>query len=256
MVPGLAETAGSFLLTCARLSSHFRCIAYELPNGRDDAAVLRRYRHADLVADLFALLDHLGIEQSYILGTSFGSTIALGALHAQPRRLLRGVLVGGFARRRLAPAERLLVALAGRWPGNMGLLPLRRTILRRTHGPAFAAREPACWDYFVSQSNSSAIRAVVQRALLMHHVDLRPLLGEIRQPILMVCGDADPLVGRDREEDLLRGLPNVVRVEFEHCGHFPQYTHPELLADVVRGFLTPLGCKEEKAHGPQSVGLE
>jgi pimeloyl-ACP methyl ester carboxylesterase len=34
-------------------------------------------------------------------------------------------------------------------------------------------------------------------------------------------------------------LPNVRRVEFDNCGHFPYFTHPEPLAEIIREFLTP-----------------
>ena len=91
LVPGLAEAAESFILFCCRLASQFRCLAYELPGRHGDGADLGRYTHAELVADVFALLDHAGARQCYLLGTSFGSTITLGALHAQPERALRGV---------------------------------------------------------------------------------------------------------------------------------------------------------------------
>src|SRR5436309_2539033 len=81
--------------------------------------------------------------------------------------------------------------------------------------------------------------AVARRALLLHQTDLRPLLPRIRQPVLLACGDLDPLVNRGCEETLLRGLPQARRIELSACGHNPQFTHPEILAELVRHFLTP-----------------
>ncbi len=83
-IPGLCDDQLSFVLPIARLKEHFRCIAYNLPSGQGDGASLGRYRHADYVADLLALLDHLGESQAYLFGSSFGSTITLGALRAAP----------------------------------------------------------------------------------------------------------------------------------------------------------------------------
>ena len=51
--------------------------------------------------------------------------------------------------------------------------------------------------------------AVAQCAVTLHRLDLRPLLPSIRQPVLLICGDCDPLVGKKCEEDLQRGLPNA-----------------------------------------------
>jgi pimeloyl-ACP methyl ester carboxylesterase len=241
-IPGLSDDARSFLLVSALLSEHFRCVSYNLPDGAGDGARLGRYTHADLVGDLFALLDHLGARQSYLFGSSFGSTIALAALHARRGQLPRAVLQGGFARRRLAPAEVLLAGLARYWPGRLRRLPFRTPLLRRSHFEPFAGRPPEVWDYFLTRWGSPPIAAMARRALLLHRLDLRAALPAVRQPVLLVCGDRDPLVNHACEEELLHGLPNVARVELSDCGHNPIFTHPGLLADVVRRFLTPPPC--------------
>jgi pimeloyl-ACP methyl ester carboxylesterase len=238
-IPGMSDDALSFVMPMALLSRSFRCIAYDLPTGRGDGARLGCYRHAAFVADVFALLDHLGVSRCYVFGSSFGATIALAALHAGPGRLPRAVLQGGFARRPLAWAERLVARLARCWPGSLRRLPFRNALLRRTHHEPFAARPPEVWDYCVARWGSAPVPVLAQRALVLHGVDLRPLLPEIRQPVLLVCGDCDPLVGRPCEEELLKGLPHVSRAELERCGHVPYFTHPELLAELVRRFLTP-----------------
>ena len=241
-IHGLADDSQSFAMPIAVLSRHFRCIGYDLPTGRGDGARLNRYRHEDLVVDALALLDHLGIRQSYVFGASFSATITLAALRAAPERLPRAVLQGGFARRPLAPAELLLARLARHGPGPLRWLPLRRAVLRHSHYPPFAARDRGVWEFYLRQIGQAPIAAVAQRALLLHRLDLRPILPEIRQPILMICGDDDPLVNKQCEEELLRGLPHAVRIELSQCGHLPAFTHPELLAEVVRSFLTPPPC--------------
>jgi pimeloyl-ACP methyl ester carboxylesterase len=185
------------------------------------------------------LLDHLDLGQAFLLGSSFGSTMVLGALHAQPRRFSRAILQGGFAQRRLAPAEILLARFARYWPAPMRRLPLRTAVMRYAHGVPFAARTPDVWEFFLSRCGAPPMSTVARRALTVHEVDLRGLLPAIEQPILLVCGDRDPLVDRACEQVLLRGLPNVARVELQTCGHLPQFTHPELLADVVQQFLSP-----------------
>jgi pimeloyl-ACP methyl ester carboxylesterase len=239
IIPGLSDQAASFVMVAALLADQFRCIAFDLPTGKGDGARLRRYSHADLVADALAVLEHAGARQGYVLGSSFGSTIALAALRTHPQRLLRGVLVGGFAHRPLAPAEVLLARMARLWPGAMRHLPLRRMLLRRAHGGPFAHSDPDVWEYLLERWGAAPIAAVARRALLLHATDLRPALSEIRQPILLVCGDHDPLVGPACEAELMQGLPRAIRVELPECGHNPQFTHPGALAEVVRQFLTP-----------------
>jgi pimeloyl-ACP methyl ester carboxylesterase len=121
----------------------------------------------------------------------------------------------------------------------MHLLPGRTTLLRWFHFAPFAPRSPEVWSYFLKRSNSHPIAAVAHRALMIHRLDLRPILSEIHQPVLLVCGDHDPLVSPFCEEALLHGLPNAGRAQITSCGHNPLFSHPEILAELVRQFLTP-----------------
>jgi pimeloyl-ACP methyl ester carboxylesterase len=240
-IHGIADDPQSFIGPISLLSKYYRCIAYRQPTGQGDGARLARYRYADYVADLFAVLEQVNVSEGYLFGSSFGSTIALGAVHAQPTRFPRAILQGGFAQRRLAPAELLLARFARYWRAPLRRLPLRSAVLRHTHGTEFVARTPDVWNYFLEQCGDPPMATVARRALTVHEVDLRHLLPAITRPILLVCGERDPLVDRTCEQVLLRGLPEVARVELTECGHLPHFTHPEALAEVVHGFLTPCG---------------
>jgi pimeloyl-ACP methyl ester carboxylesterase len=248
-VPGLSDDARSFVLPAYHLRQHFRCVAYDLPSGRGDGARLAQYRHADFVDDLLSLLDDVNAPQSFVYGLSFGSTVTIAALARQPGRFPRAVLQGGFAQRRLAVAEQLLCRMARYWPGSMRSLPWRNRILRRIHHAPFADRTPEFWDYFVQRLGTPPITAVARRALVVHQTDLRPLLPSIQQPVLVVCGDLDPLVGHACEEALLSGLPHATRVELRNCGHWPIFSHPEVLAELLFRFLTPLPACAAEACG-------
>jgi pimeloyl-ACP methyl ester carboxylesterase len=252
MIPGIADDRLSFIFLSALLAPYFRCIAYDLPSGRGDAAKLRRIGHAELVQDLFALLDHLAIPKSYLLGSSFGGSIALAAMHASPERFPRGILQGAFAHRPLGPAEGFLARLARYWPGTMHLLPGRTMLLRKFHSAPFAPKPPEIWSYFLERSNTHPIAAVSHRALLIHRLDLRPVLPNIRQPVLMICGDNDPLVGPVCEEELLRGLSSAGRATIMDCGHNPLFSHPETLAELARQFLTPPAEERSRARSEPS----
>ncbi|MCI0378021.1 MAG: alpha/beta hydrolase [Gemmataceae bacterium] len=253
-IPGLCDDALSFVLTIARLSEHFRCIAYDLPVGRpltpnptppkgrgesrSDGARLGRYRHGDLVQDLIALVEYLGLGQTALFGSSFGSTIALAALQTKPELFSTAVLQGGFARRPLRRAEIPLASFGRYWPWHMSALPLRAQVLALSHHGPFRERGPEFWHYFLERCGAPPMAAVAYRARLLHRVDLRPILGAIQQPVLLVVGDKDPLVGKQCEQELLHGLRHGARAEIENCGHLPQFSHPEVLAELVQRYLS------------------
>jgi pimeloyl-ACP methyl ester carboxylesterase len=238
-VHGVSDSSHSFLLPVSLLASSFRCIAYDLPSGRGDGAMLRRHTHDDLVSDLWALLDHLGVRQSYVLGSSFGGTVVLRAMAGRPERLPRGILQGGMAHRPLRRAELLLARLGAFLPGKVARLPFREKVLRAATGALFEGRPRDLWRHFLEVSGRGSIAAFAHQALLLHGLDLRPLLPRVRQPVLLVCGDRDRVVPPAYEEVLLAGLPSAGRVVLEGSGHVPSYTHPEVYAEVIRRFLTP-----------------
>jgi pimeloyl-[acyl-carrier protein] methyl ester esterase len=239
-IPGLSLESTSFAMAMARLHTQFTCIGYELPTATDTD--LTRYRHRDLRDDLLALIDHLRIERGYLLGFSFGATIALTTLAAAPRRLPRALLVGGFARRPLAWAEVLLAHWMRYCPGRIAHVPGFSALVRRHNAELYADRPADELDLFCAAECAPLLRTFAARALLMHRTDLRPILGQIHQPVLLVHGERDPLVGRAYQDELKRGLANAALAGIENCGHYPQLTHPELFSAVVREFLTPAMC--------------
>jgi pimeloyl-ACP methyl ester carboxylesterase len=238
-IHGMADSRASFVLPAARLSAHFRCIAYDLPNGFDDGARLGRYRHEHLVADLWALLDHLGVERAYVLGSSFGSTVALSALADRPQRLPRAVMQGPLVHRPLRRAERWLSWLARLLPGPTAGIPRREKLLNLVHGKPFADQPAEVWRAFVDWTGQARLAALGHQAQWLHRLDLRPALSGIRQPVLLVCGERDPVVSLERAEAIRSALPAGGMVVLEGCGHLPSYTHAEAFAEVVRQFLTP-----------------
>jgi pimeloyl-ACP methyl ester carboxylesterase len=241
-IHGLADSSRAFIPVMASLRREFTCIGYDLPAGGADGARLGAYRHRHLVADLVDLLDHLGIRQSHLFGSSFGSTIVLAALHAFPDRTMRAVLQGGFAYRKLARWERLLCGFARYWPGPLATLPLRALLDHPVDRRVFHDL-PEEFKFHRANTDALPKSAVARRGLMIRNIDLRRKLPAIRQPVLLICGDCDAIVTAECEEPLLKSLPNVARVELSSCGHYPQYTHAPLVAEVVRQFLAAPACR-------------
>lgn len=237
LIHGLCDLARSFSMLMSRLIDDFRCVAIELPNGKDDDARLGTYQHADLVRDLIALLDHLKIDRVDLLGSSFGSTIALRTAFTVPERVNRVVIQGGFARRPLIRIERGLARIGRYWPWRMGELPIHNMVMRKLEAPAFVTAPQPIFDFLIACSGQTPVRAAARRALILDRLDLRPQLAAIRCPVLMIGGDRDAIVPRRYEAEVEAGVPDVRRIEFEFCGHYPQYTHPGMMAEEMQKFL-------------------
>jgi pimeloyl-ACP methyl ester carboxylesterase len=236
-IHGLSDRAKSFVLPMARLADRFTCIGVELADGLGDGAKLGAYRHRHHVEDLIRLLNHLSFENVDLVGSSYGTTVALRALGTYPKRFRRCVLQGGFACRPLHWYERGPARVTRYWPGRIGDVPGRNIVLSRLDGPQFAAVPKAVFQFFLNCFGETPIRALTRRALILDRLDLRPWLADIPHPMLMIGGDSDRIVPRNYEAELEAGLPNVRRIELAHSGHYPQYTHPGPMAEAIREFL-------------------
>ncbi len=252
MVPGLGSDARAFVPLAARLKTDCKCILYDLPTGQNDNARLRNYDLDGLSADTVALLDHLQVPSATVIGWSFGSMIGLHAMARNTGPIQRAVLLGGFARRRLAPAEVLLARLLRYSPGRMRRLPFHDKLMYRSHHGAFAEQPDDLWQFFLDRCGSAPIKAVAHRALILHRTDLREQLAQVHGPVLIVTGDCDPLVPRAAALELRQHLPQSVHVELADCGHFAALSHTDLLAEVIRGFLSERESNRQDAKNAEA----
>ena len=237
-VHGMCDMARSFALVMTRLvDAGFRVVGYELADGRGDGAHLGTYRHEHFSADLIALLDHLDLPQVHVVGSSFGSTVVLRALADSPSRFRRAAVQGGFARRPLLRIERGLAMIGRSWPWRMGELPIRDAVMSRLEKPKFAGAADDVFAFLLANSGRTPVRAAARRGLILDRLDLRPRLGAIPHPLLMIGGDRDAIVPRRYEAEVEAGVKDVRRVEFAPCGHYPQYTLPGPAARALAAFF-------------------
>jgi pimeloyl-ACP methyl ester carboxylesterase len=221
-----------------QLVERHTCIAYELPDGTTDGSLLGKYAHNDYVDDLLELLDYLNLARAAVLGSSFGSTIALAALSRRSERFTHGILQGAFAHRPLNFFQRCLCRMARSWQGWIADWPaIFRIVLQHIEQQTFARLAPQVRKCLLENGGHTPLKAAAMRSLMIDRIDLRPLLPSIRTPILMIGGDSDSLVPRNCENEIERSSPDVRRIEFSGCGHYPHYTHPIPMAEAIESFL-------------------
>ena len=240
LCPGIASTYRVYAVLLRRLAERFRTIVFDYPGDHpDDGARLGRITHDDLVAGVGGLLDHLAIGRAFLVGLSFGSTVALGALAREPRRYPRAALQGAFARRPIGFAERLALAAGRHVAGKLGNLPLRRPALRWTSAAHFDQALPESWPVYLEENGKTPIAGMAHRADLLGRLDLRPQLPRITTGVLVISSRDDRIVPVACSEELCSLLPCATSRLEEAIGHQPHFTHPEELADWIGAFLVP-----------------
>jgi pimeloyl-ACP methyl ester carboxylesterase len=89
LIHGLGANLAFWFMTIGRhLAQRYRVVTYDLRGHGASSITNRGYLLPDMVEDLNALLDHLGITTAHIVGHSFGARVALAYTILQPQRVL------------------------------------------------------------------------------------------------------------------------------------------------------------------------
>lgn len=203
----------------------------------DDGANLWRYQHEDLATDALHILDALGSKEAFLLAGSFGTTIAQRLLHEQPKRFPAAILQGGFAQRPLG-WQKYLMAYGGRFWKNqpMGQFRFYAKTLHALYGIGFAGRETEAWDWFLHCVGTTPLRTMAHLAIMIAHLDLRPLLPKIAQPVLLLCGEKDQVIDAKASSPLVLGLPGPATSSFPIGVMYPPTPIPKKWSTESLGF--------------------
>ena len=146
------------------------------PNPRPD------FKFADVARDVFALLDHLGIDRVTAIGMSAGANTLLHMATQQPSRIMSMIHVSGTPR----------------FPEQA------RAIMRATQGEDALSRHARAFADDREDMNFTAatLSAITAKTLIVH-------------------GDRDPLYPVEQAVELFRGIPNSSLWVVPNGGHGP-----------------------------------
>jgi 3-oxoadipate enol-lactonase len=237
LVHGLGGTsAGIWGRVAAELEDEFTVVTYDLRGTGGSERAAGPYSLDDFVGDLRALVEGLELASPALVGHSFGGSIALAYAARYPEGVSAVASVDGPA---VLP-EQGQQGLRDRAEKveKEGMASVAETVATNGTSPSFRERDAAGFDALVAMlaANDPATYAATCRVLA--EMDLRPELGRVSAPVLLVAGDRDGVVPPAAGDEIEAALPNVARrVTVEDCGHNLTVERPEVLVDEVRSFL-------------------
>lgn len=227
----------------ARLGEDHRLWAYD-PRGQGASAHPAEagswQQHVD---DLEDLLDALGIEDAYFVGTSFSALLCRDFAIAHPDRT-RGLVLAGPAmspwgkrkHRRITAAWLKILDGVG-LPTLYDLMYVLVSGDRRAEAAGqagFIGRKQA----FLSRHTAAEVRAGMVAAM---EADADPaLLNKVSCPVLVMSGDDDFALGVSGARELARLLPRGRCSMLPHVGHIPFIEETAVFEAEVAAFIAEI----------------
>ena len=174
-------------------------------------------------------------EDAIVLGNGYGGFVALQMAIRHPgtaaklnsRRLRRGVLGTGTA----GLSQHVAAA------GAKGLAAITDVAMHRLFAPEFQAAHPdlmADRRAAFLRTDADVFRAACEA---LAGLDLRPELGKVKVPVLVLVGEHDEATPPPMSHELASLLPQAHLEIIPGCAHVPQLQSPQVFLEVIGDFL-------------------
>jgi len=231
----LLSDRASFDAIVPKLSQSFRVIVPQLPGfGQSQAVSGGLAGVADRMAE--AVKDGAGGDEAIVLGNGYGGFVALQMAIRHPAIATRLILAdcgaafsepGREAFRNMAAASKA-----------RGLSVITDVAMRRLFAPEFQEQHPDLMgdrrEAFL-QTDPDVFRAACNA---LAELDLRPHLGQVKVPVLVLVGEHDEATPPPMSRELAAGLPQARLKIIPGCAHVPQLQSPEVFLEAIGDFLT------------------
>jgi 3-oxoadipate enol-lactonase len=234
LLHSLLSDRASFDAIVPALSHSFRVIVPELPGfGLSPAVSGGLIEVADRMAA--AVKDAAGGEQPIVLGNGYGGFVALQMAIRHPAIAAKFILAdcgaafsepGRQAFRNMAAASE-----------SKGLAAITDVAMRRLFAPEFQDAHPdlmADRRAAFLRTDGDVFRAACGA---LAELDLRPELGKVTVPVLVLVGEHDEATPPPMSHELAASLPNAQLKIISGCAHVPQLQSPQVFLDAIGDFL-------------------
>jgi 3-oxoadipate enol-lactonase len=229
----LLSDRASFDAIVPKLSQSFRVIVPELPGFGASKAVSGGL--ADVADRMAEAVKDAGGRETIVLGNGYGGFVALQMAIRHPGIASRLILAdcgaafseeGRQAFRNMAAASKA-----------KGLAAITDVAMRRLFAPEFQAQHPD----LMRDRREAFLRSdpeVIQTACLaLAGLDLRPELGKVGVPALVLVGEHDEATPPPMSRELAALLPNARLKIIAGCAHVPQLQAPDMFLEAIGEFL-------------------
>ena len=210
------------------LEDTFDVILPDLRGFGESTTVDSPYGMDELASDIAGLLDQLGVQKAAIAGHPMGGYVALAFARLYPNRvsglgLVSSQVLADPPERKEGRYKSAADVSANGIGGVVETMTPKFTTDERLQAYARAAMERQSPAAYIG-----ALKAMAERA------DSTPLLSALHVPVVVIHGDADSLIPRDRAREVKAALPQAHLVEIPGAGHIPMMEAKEKTAEALK----------------------
>ncbi len=235
MVHGIGSRRGAWRPLARILSRRFTCISYDLRGHGDSPVPAPPYSLDDLVADLEALREKLGIERAHVIGHSLGGMIGPAYARAHPERVLSLGLLSTAAGRSDEDRAKVRAVIAAM--EQKGIRPVLDTLVERWFTDAFLKARPDAVEARLAQVTDTLPEVFLSVFRIYAETEMAPWLHEVSAPALVLTGALDGGCNPRLNRFIADELPDSELVILPGLKHSILIEAPEVVAEAVLGFL-------------------
>lgn len=243
LLHGWLGSWGLWQETMAYLGQFYRTYALDFWGFGESGKKRETYAVQDFVSLVDQFMNQLGIVEAPLVGHSMGGTVSLSVAIQFPERVKKVVVIG-------SPIVGSSLALPLKWAGYrpiafllfnmMGLFRLGMRI-----ASPFICGDPRFPNMMDRDLSRTTVESFLRSIASLRRTDLRPMLDNIKVPVMGMYGDKDNIVHPMQWQPIVKGTKYHRIERFPKAGHFVMLDDPEPFMQRLKSFLD----QESPPHG-------
>jgi len=233
LLNGIAMSISHWKQTISAMPAGTRCLCHDFRGQTLSDKPAGPYSLAMHAEDLTVLMDGLGIERGHIVGTSYGSEVAMEFALLYPNRCASLTVIDG-----VSELDPVLEAAVISWmeSARKDARLFYKTMLPWTYSSSYMAghREMlAVREEGVAALPASWFSAFIELCSAFLKIDQTPRLRQIKCPTTVIVGEKDILKHRGFSEIIARNIEGAVMHVIPGAGHAVVIEQPAAIAEEI-----------------------
>lgn len=222
-----------------RLSSSYQTLILDNRGAGESDAPPPPYTIEMMAEDTAALMDHVGIKEATMIGSSMGTAIIQTLALRYPNKVKRGILISPFAKLPLTAvmkSETIGKLLEAGVPLNLVI----ESVIPWLYSNAFlndGDRAKNKSQEMLENPYPQTPEGYLGQLTALKTFDLREHVGDIQAEMLLIAGSEDLSTPLYCSQYLADHLPVCTLKVFEHVGHMAHVEQRDKVFEVIQKFL-------------------